>query len=67
MRWEYFTHKIDVSGWFIDGEVDEMKLTAVLSQFGSEGWELVSSFATASGGGGSNNLVFIFKRPKGDA
>jgi hypothetical protein len=62
MNWEYFTHTVDVSGWFVSGEVDSQELNDTLCSIGMKGWELVSSFSTFNGGD-SNYLVFIFKRP----
>jgi hypothetical protein len=65
MQWEYSTKTLDVSGWFTDGEVDPSKVDRILNPLGAGGWELVSSFSTTYGKGGSNKLVFIFKRPNG--
>ena len=67
MRWEYTTKKLDVSGWFTDGEVDPEKVDEILNPLGAEGWDMVSSFSTTYAEGGSNYLVFIFKRQKGPA
>ena len=61
MYWEYYTHTIDVSGWFTDGEVDADKVTEELDSLGEDGWELVSSFG-AGESGVTKTLVFIFKR-----
>jgi Domain of unknown function (DUF4177) len=67
MRWEYTTKKLDVQGWFEQGEVDPEKVDEILPPLGAEGWELVASFSTTTGEGGSNDLVFIFKRPEENA
>jgi hypothetical protein len=67
MHWEYTTKTLDISGWFTDGEVDPEQVDEILNPLGAQGWELVSSFSTTYGKGGSNNLVFILKRPKGPA
>jgi hypothetical protein len=62
MTWEYYTYTVDVSGWFVSGDVNAGKLTESLNSIGAEGWELVSALSTVNGGD-SNNLVFVFKRP----
>jgi hypothetical protein len=62
MTWEYYTHTLNVAGWFISGEVDAYELTKTLNELGAQGWELVSSTSTISNGH-SKHLVFVFKRP----
>ena len=34
-----------------------------LRQLGHQGWELVSSFPVATGGGGTIQIVWVLKRP----
>ena len=64
-RFEYHILKLDVSGaWIFNlgGKVDESALGEVMNDLGREGWELVSSPDTSKAGGGSRNVLFIFKR-----
>jgi Domain of unknown function (DUF4177) len=65
MTWEYFTHTLNVAGWFVSGDVDADELTKTLNSFGAQGWELVSSTSTISNDS-SKQLVFVFKRPVGE-
>ena len=34
-------------------------------ELGREGWEMVNAFTTTGNSGETENIVFIFKRPKG--
>ena len=64
MKWEYKTLKFFTKGIFGGGKVDEMELGGVLNQFGSDGWELASSFVTAEGMGNTREIILIMKRQK---
>jgi len=34
-----------------------------MNRLGSQGWELVAAFDTSRGGGGTRDVIAIFKRP----
>jgi hypothetical protein len=36
-----------------------------MNRLGSQGWELVSAFDTSRGGGGTRDVIAVFKRPAG--
>ncbi len=62
-RWDYATVKLPTPKCSVD--MDE--LHTMLQKYGSENWELVSSSAmhsVANGFGGTDSMVFIFKRPR---
>jgi hypothetical protein len=61
MTWEYFTHVIPSRGMFTSG-FDAAELSNALNWYGGQGWELVSTFVSATNGY-SNHLTLIFKRP----
>ena len=64
MGWEYYTHAVDISGFFSTGAFDPQYLTNALNWYGQQGWELVSTFApTAGGHWGSTRIALVFKRP----
>lgn len=64
MRWEYKAIKLDAAGfWLSQGHVDEAALETVMNRLGSDGWELVSAFDTSRGGGGTRDVIAVFKRP----
>lgn len=61
-RWEYRTIKLETTGWFKGGKLDEAQLDSQMNALGAEGWEAVSSFDTNIAGGESRDVVVIFKR-----
>ena len=62
MKWEYKTLKIGTTGLF-GGKFDEAKLDQTMNESGGQGWELASAFNTDLAGGGTKDVVLIFKRP----
>ena len=64
MQWEYFTHDIKIGQIDTMGEFNAKSVTEILNWYGSQGWELVSSFPSAHYDGGTTHLGFIFKRQK---
>jgi hypothetical protein len=65
MKWEYKAIKLDAAGWVSQGQVNEAALEAEMNRLGSQGWELVSAFDTNRGGGGTRDVIAVFKRPAG--
>ena len=63
MKWEYKTIKLAATG-FLGGKVDEVKLDSIMNDVGLQGWELAAAFDTDISGGGTRDVVVIFKRPK---
>ena len=63
MKWEYKTLKVEPKG-LMGGKVDEAQLDRVMNEFGAQGWELATAFGTDVAGGGTRDVVLIFKRPK---
>jgi hypothetical protein len=64
MKWEYKAIKLDAEGfWISQGHVNEAALEAEMNRLGSQGWELVSAFDTNRGGGGTRDVIAVFKRP----
>jgi Domain of unknown function (DUF4177) len=62
MNWEYKTIKIAVPHF--EQSLEELfEIDIALNQFGSDGWELVSSFDTNEFHGKSKEIILIFKRP----
>lgn len=59
--WEYFADALDM-GIFNAGYVNPAQLTDRLNWYGRQGWELVNTFDTQSGSGGSRQVILIFKR-----
>lgn len=64
MRWEYKAIKLGVTGFMVGGKVDKEELDRNLSELGAQGWELAATFDTDISGGGTREVVLIFKRPK---
>jgi hypothetical protein len=64
MEWEYAVQKVDMSGLFAQGAFDPNEVGKMLNWYGGQGWELASTFPTASGHGGTMSVGFVFKRPK---
>lgn len=62
MRWEYLTHKFEVTGFVSDPLIDITAFEEQLAAFGAEGWELVS-LAPITAGGSTRSLLATFKRP----
>lgn len=60
-KFEYKTLKTKEKG-FWSGKVDTDELELYLNQLGQEGWELTSTFETNTYQGGTNEIVFLFKR-----
>ena len=66
MKWEYKVIKLDAAGfWISQGQVDEAALEDAMNRLGSQSWELVSAFDTNRGGGGTRDVIAVFKRPAG--
>ena len=63
MKWEYKTLKLQAKGW-MGGKVDEAQLDRTMNELGSQGWELAAAFDTDVAGGGTRDVLVIFKRPK---
>lgn len=61
--WEYKTVRIHTTG-FYGGDFDTPDAEKLLNDMGAEGWELVSSLETNTSHGHTEDLVFVFKRPK---
>lgn len=62
MKWEYLTYRYTPTGWFA-GSVKIEELNLDLNRFGGEGWELVSGLGMNIEGGGTRDVIFVFKRP----
>jgi hypothetical protein len=65
MEWEYYVHSIATAQIFTSGIFSAPDVTNMLNWYGTQGWELVSTFQTAGGNGGTIAVAFIFKRRKG--
>lgn len=63
VRWQYAVKAMNVAGVFTTGNIDPNALNETLNSYGSQGWELVSTFDTAGTSGGTRTVVLIFKRP----
>ena len=67
-RWEYRVVAVDANegqGMFhMGGAIRPEPVAQLLTEQGTDGWELVSAFDTNAGYGSSRNYVFVFKRPK---
>lgn len=59
-QWEYKTLKLQTGG-FLGGVLNEEDFQNELNNYGKNGWELVSCFATASSGT-SFEVIAVFKR-----
>jgi hypothetical protein len=64
MHWEYIVDAFPIGGPLSTGAVDPTIAAEKLNEFGAKGWELVSSYPTAGGNGGTKMLVFVYKRPR---
>jgi hypothetical protein len=62
MKWEYKTVKLNIPH-FEKNEEELFEIDIALNQFGSEAWELVSSFDTNEFHGKSKEIILFFKRP----
>ena len=63
MKWEYKVIQLDAAGtWMSQGQVDAAALEMEMNRLGSQGWEIVSAFDTNRGGGGTKEVIAIFKR-----
>lgn len=62
MRWEYQTLKMKPSFWA--GKVDGDELRDRLNELGAQGWELVAVLDTNMAQGSTQEIHFLFKRPK---
>jgi hypothetical protein len=63
MKWEYKTMKLKPTG-MLGGKVDDIELECTLNELGAQGWELSAAFDTDYSGGGTREVVVIFKRPR---
>jgi len=63
MKWEYKTVKFRTAG-FMGGKIDDEQLNNEMNRWGTQGWELVSSFSTSQSFGESRDIVLIFKKSK---
>ena len=63
MNWEYKTLKVASKGLW-GGKVDEAQLDRTMNELGAKGWELAAAFDTDIAGGGTRDVLVIFKRPK---
>ena len=61
--YEYHTHSLDTGLFFSTGRVDAAEITRCLNHYGSQGWELVSTFDANGHDGKTIGVVMIFKRP----
>jgi hypothetical protein len=62
MKWEYKTIKLAATGHFSGGNIDEVKLDALMNELGSQGWELAAALDTNVAGGNTKDVIVIFKR-----
>ena len=60
-QWEYLTWKY-ATGGFLGGKVDTAEFQAMLNEYGSQGWELVSCFDTGMMQGQSRDVIVVMKR-----
>ena len=63
MKWEYKTIKIAATG-FAGGKLDENAFAAHMNELGDQEWELVTVFDTNVSGGGTRDVVAVFKRAR---
>jgi hypothetical protein len=63
MKWEYKAIKIQTTGFWTGGKLDEEKLDTYMNELGQAEWELVSAFDTNKQYGETRDVVIIFKRP----
>ncbi|MDB5331281.1 MAG: hypothetical protein JWP03_2432 [Phycisphaerales bacterium] len=62
--WDYIAQSLEVSRFFSNGAIDPKLLNDTLNWYGGQGWELVSTFDTATHSGITSTVVLIFKRPR---
>jgi hypothetical protein len=62
MKWEYKTIKVETKG-LMGGKLDNAQLDRTMNELGAQGWELSAAFDTDVAGGGTRDVVVIFKRP----
>lgn len=62
--WEYHVLSIEVGLGLIGPKLDIQRLGEELNRLGQERWELVNAEDINFRGGGSEELVLIFKRPQ---
>ncbi|NLM79404.1 MAG: DUF4177 domain-containing protein [Ruminococcaceae bacterium] len=60
-KYEYKTLFTDAKG-FLGGKVDQYTFQKDLNELGMQGWELVSTVATAQNYGSTRWLISVFKR-----
>ncbi|NLO34724.1 MAG: DUF4177 domain-containing protein [Clostridiaceae bacterium] len=60
-KYEYKTLFTDAKG-FLGGKVDQYEFQKNLDELGMQGWELVSTIATAQSYGSTRWLISVFKR-----
>jgi hypothetical protein len=63
MKWEYKTIKVPAKG-IMGGLVDEAQLDRMMNELGAQDWELSAAFDTDVSGGGTRDVLVIFKRPR---
>ena len=66
LMWEYRAIKLEATGFWVQGHIDEAALESEMNRLGSQGWELVSCFDINRGGGGTRDVIAVFKRPNGE-
>ena len=62
-RWEYKTLKIETTGLWLGGKVDEAAIDRMLNDYGRQGWELTVLCDTNMFQGESRYLLYTLKRP----
>lgn len=62
-KWEYKTIAFETTGLW-GGILNTRRFEEELNQYGEEGWEMVSSFATQQAYGKSASVFVVFKREK---
>ena len=63
-KWEYKTIKLGATG-LLGGKIDDAKRDRTMNELGVQGWELGAALDTDVAGGGTRDVVVIFKRPMG--
>lgn len=61
-KFEYDTVKVNTTGIWTGGGIDDDQFRQLLNQKGRQGWELVSCLVTAKGFGESKFIVAVLKR-----
>ncbi len=59
--WQYKVEHVEAKGLF-GGKVEDNVVEDRLNRLGAEGWELVSTASTTGDFGGTQKVIFIFKR-----